>query len=39
MEKCYFKVPDLEMRRIALGSLPGTPFRIRKGLEAMMGYF
>lgn len=35
----YFKVPDAETRRLAIGSLPGMPFRIKKALEKVIPYF
>jgi hypothetical protein len=37
--KQYFKVPDAEMRKIAIGSLPGTPFKVRKALEQVIPLF
>jgi archaemetzincin len=34
-----FKVPDGPTRLAALGPLPGAPWRVRKSLEAILGYF
>lgn len=28
-----FKVPDEQLRKLALGSLPGLPYRLKKSLE------
>ena len=30
--KEFYKVPDAEHRKIALGSLPGAPYRIKKAI-------
>lgn len=35
----YYKVPDAEQRRLALGSLPGLPYRVRKCLESIKDMF
>jgi hypothetical protein len=35
----YYKVPDAEQRRLALGSLPGSPYRIKKSLESIKEMF
>ena len=33
--KEFYKVPDAEHRKIALGSLPGLPFIIKKSIESI----
>ena len=33
--KEFYKVPSSEHRKIALGSLPGLPFTLRKSLESI----
>lgn len=35
----YFKVPDAQHRKIALGSLPGLPYRLKKSLEQVLPFF
>ena len=30
--KEFYKVPDAEHRKVALGSLPGLPYRLKKTL-------
>jgi|JI10StandDraft_1071094.scaffolds.fasta_scaffold144831_2 hypothetical protein len=32
----YFKVPDAEARKVAIGSLPGLPYRVKKALEQVI---
>lgn len=34
-----FKVPDAEARRLAIGSLPGMPYRIKKAFDCLIPYF
>lgn len=34
-----FKVPDEATRKIAIGSLPGSPYRVRKSLEQIIPLF
>ena len=35
----HFKVPDAEMRKHAIGSLPGLPYRVKKSLEQVIPLF
>ena len=35
----YFKVPDEGMRKHAVGSLPGLPYRVKKSLEQVIPMF
>ena len=35
----YYKVPNEEQRKVALGSLPGIPYRLRKALESVKDMF
>lgn len=35
----FLKVPNAEQRKVALGSLPGLPYKIKKGLESIKDMF
>jgi hypothetical protein len=35
----FFKVPDDQTRKIAIGSLPGLPYRVKKCLEQVIPLF
>lgn len=35
----FFKVPNAEQRKVALGSLPGLPYRIKKALDSIKDMF
>ena len=37
--KEFYKVPDAWHRKIALGSLPGLPYRLRKSIEVIKDMF
>lgn len=32
----YYKVPDEGARKVALGSLPGLPYKVKKALEEVL---
>lgn len=32
----FYKVPDEGTRKVALGSLPGLPYRVKKALEEVL---
>jgi hypothetical protein len=34
-----YKVPNAEQRRLALGSIPGLPYRIKKALDSIKNMF
>jgi hypothetical protein len=33
--KEFYKVPDTEQRKIALGSLPGLSYRLKKSIDSI----
>lgn len=35
----YFKVPDEQARKVAIGSLPGLPYRVKRALEQVIPLF
>ena len=35
----YYKVPNEEQRKVALGSLPGLPYRVKKALDSVKDMF
>lgn len=37
--KEFFKVPDAQYRKTALGSLPGLPYRVKKSIEQVLPFF
>jgi hypothetical protein len=37
--KEFYKVPNAEQRKVALGSLPGLPYRVKKSLESIKDMF
>ncbi len=37
--KEFYKVPNAEQRKLALGSLPGLPYRIKKSIEQVLPMF
>ncbi len=39
MDKTYFKVPDKQRRKDALGSIAGTPIKIKKAILAIQDLF
>ncbi|EGR33165.1 hypothetical protein IMG5_060580 [Ichthyophthirius multifiliis] len=39
MDQCQFKVPDLKQRQQAIGSLAGTPIKLKKAIQSIMNKF
>ena len=37
--KEFYKVPNAEQRRLALGSLPGLSYRVKKALDSIKDMF
>ena len=37
--KEFYKLPTAEHRKLALGSLPGLPYRVRKGIDGIKDMF
>ena len=35
----HFKVPDEGLRKVAIGSLPGLPYKTKKALEQVIPMF